>query len=1708
MATNLTTTTFANTYKDDFRDSDNYHRILFNSGRALQARELTQLQTIIQSEIGRFARNIFNEGAVVNPGGITVNNNYEYIKLDETTNSLADNLPVLGEEWYVSPGSTIKFRILRIVEADAITGDPATLYVQYTKTNGVASSSNPIRVSAGSQITTSGGATLDVLGSAATGVGTLASVAKGEYFTQDHFVFAAQQSFLLSKYSGTPTADIGFKVTEDIVTTDDTSALYDNQGAVPNTASPGADRYRITLTLTSRDEVDSDENFVFVARVVDGKVSVISNGTNEYNKINELLALRTKEESGNYVVKPFNTSIENLNDSNLTITVEPGVAYVDGYRLETPLSKLTIPKAQDIVTDSGGNTIAQYGNYVIQDSDGSNIGLPDINTFAVVNLQDAINYGGSTIGTARVRGVERYGSTIRHYLLDIQMNSGSSFTSVKSFGTGVSDYVNVKLEDGIASLKETGNNSLLFPLPNKTPSDIIVNDLTVRTRIDLSGTGVDQTIPAANYSGEAMVWSNTGDWIISTSDSSVNGAADVTFSFDSGPQNIRISGMLNTVDYELIAYQTISGTPTASNKTLQTRNLTKAWPADFDSDGNGLKWITLDRADIYDVSTIALDSANGTDLSGSFTIDNGQRDNFYARGRVIKKAGINLPTGSVYVGFRHFSYSNGHFFDVTSYPVNYDQIPSHRKNNGEIVSLRDVLDFRSVVGADGTFTGTGAKVLRLPENTDAINLNVDYYQPRKDRLVVKRVNSERNTNRGEIAYIQGNSSLTPLEPSIPEGSMELYKYSLNAYTLNDSDLSVTKVDNKGYTMRDISKIEKRIDNLEEITTLNLLEANTANILVVDSNGNPRTKSGFLADNFKTLDFAELSPRYRATIDQADNTLNPLVFRKNVRLVYDSDETRDTHSNIKRSGDLITLDYSHTTLVNQNLATETMNINPFAVITSTGAMELSPSSDEWVEIQYAANRVIDGGTVSNVGAGQLRQALQNGWTGSAGQSIITGSRVVSTIVNETVVDVQVIPWMRSRRVSFRVYGLRPLTRYFPYFNNTAVDNWVKSTASFTRFGTTTTDDGNRYANATAHPDGSSTLTTDAAGTVTGEFFIPSTSSVRFRTGVGEFKLLDVSGGNDDNAVSKARATFTSSGVLETRQRTVRSTRVVNVGTVRNDEGGGGGHDPLAQTFLVDRIEYPNGMFLSKVDVYFATKDDTIPVLCEIVAVENGVPTTQVLPGGVKSLLPTQVTATALPGSPDPTFITTLRGAATSFEFDEPVYLMPGREYAFVVRAESVNYNVYVAKTYDYVVGTTEQRVNRQPTLGSLFQSQNASTWTPDQTRDMMFKLYRADFVTSGHVYLENGAPPLQLLETNPLRVDSGDSDVTFSFQGHGFMYGDQVRVILPTTFADKLGGIDDSAIGLTLADDSEGSSLGYRTITGVDWTGFKVGAITNGGSQTANTTLIGGGSNIVVEQQAVFDEFYPVVQSLVPEQTTITATAAFTSAASYGGSSNSYGRNSGLTSGTRAKGSFGAITLNDVNLNTSPKVIMTSTNETKYLSSEKSATVKLNLTTTDTKVSPVIDLERVSLILTENVIDNQDSASSVNAPLNYVAETDPTDGTVAAKHITKQVTLQETAVGLKILLGANRPSEASIEVYYKTGTSEDVLDDIAWTQVSAEVNLPADNDRVTFREYEYLAGGIGGTLPAFTTYQVKVVMKSTNSSRPPKIRDLRVIALAI
>lgn len=963
MATKLTNTTFSTTYKDDFRDSDNYHRILFNAGRALQARELTQMQTITQRELERFGSNIFREGSPVRAGNITLNTSYEFIKLDTTLNPLPTTLSTLiGLELTVkAPNPAIKVKVLEVVTASG--SDPATLYVRYTDTSAGTSGSDPIRVPNGALLEGTGIDDLKVASSNATGRGTTISVDAGDYFVQGRFVFAEKQTIFIDKYSDTPTSDIGFNLIEDVVTVSDTDALYDNQGATPNIAAPGADRYRIRLVLSRRDALDSDENFVYLARVEVGQIVDQASGDDAYNKINDVLALRTKEESGNYVVKPFIAKFDDLNDSNLQLDVSSGVAYVDGYRLDIPRSKITVSKAQTTTTLAGQNIVAQYGNYVVGQGTG-NAGVPDISTLDEINLVDSVGYAGSVIGTARIRAVQEDGANHNYYFFDINMNSGSSFRNVKSFGNSGTDYVNVLLEDGIAQLKSTSNNSLLFPLPNERPSTtgVTISSLTIQKKYSVTadGAGVATApIPA----GSGFTFTDTFQWVVSEQTGGIiNPTIDIaTYS---GAQ-ANFTGLTPSTVHTVLAYVEVD-VPSERSKSLnQDATLTVSWPSAADSDGAGLRWIDLGTADIYNVSAIKQTDSDGADLSDNFIIDNGQRDNFYAKGRLIERGGVNIPTGDIYVKFDHFTHgASGNFFSVNSYDgvIDYDNIPSHRKNNGEVVSLRDVLDFRPVQDTSGTYTGTQGIINALPQNTDAISGTVEYYLPRKDRLVATvQQGRDGRFGRGSLRVINGVPSLNPQYPEIPTGSIPLYDFAFNAFTLNDSDLTSSFYINRRFTMKDISRLEERLDNLTELTTLNLLEANTSALAVYDSAGLARTKSGFLADNFSNYAYSDtIRTEYRAAIDPAENTLSVQQYPNNVRLIFDSSEPTNT---VQRKGDIIMLPYSDTTLINQNLATETINVNPFAVITQTGHTDLSPTSDAWVETQYAPDIIVDGGTTT-------------------------------------------------------------------------------------------------------------------------------------------------------------------------------------------------------------------------------------------------------------------------------------------------------------------------------------------------------------------------------------------------------------------------------------------------------------------------------------------------------------------------------------------------------------------------------------------------------------------------------------------------------------------------------------------------------------------------------------------------------------------------
>ena len=133
MANTITSSTFTNTYKDDHLDSDGYYRILFNSGVALQARELTQLQTIINKQIQRFGDNLFKEGAAVKAGSQGIDNLVEFIKLQDLVNfPLPGTITDLVGRTYVGASSGIRFEILDVL--NTVGSDPAVLYVRYTNT--------------------------------------------------------------------------------------------------------------------------------------------------------------------------------------------------------------------------------------------------------------------------------------------------------------------------------------------------------------------------------------------------------------------------------------------------------------------------------------------------------------------------------------------------------------------------------------------------------------------------------------------------------------------------------------------------------------------------------------------------------------------------------------------------------------------------------------------------------------------------------------------------------------------------------------------------------------------------------------------------------------------------------------------------------------------------------------------------------------------------------------------------------------------------------------------------------------------------------------------------------------------------------------------------------------------------------------------------------------------------------------------------------------------------------------------------------------------------------------------------------------------------------------------------------------------------------------------------------------------------------------
>ena len=1210
MATTFTQTTLSSTYKDDFRDSDNYHRILFNTGVGLQARELTQLQTILQNQVARFGNNVFKEGAVVEPGGVNVNPQYEFIKLDETDPShvMPPDVTSLVGKTVTGQTSSIEATIIEAVAAAG--GDPATLYVKYTNTSSAQSSADIVtqRMTSNEIMDVSDGTDLKVklatISDPSTGRGTQVTLRSGIYYARGNFVFTQDQSKIISKYTDNPNTKIGFKAVEEVVTASDNNALYDNQGSVPNVSAPGADRYRITLTIAEKDELSSSENFIHVATIINGAVYEAVDTNQSYNIPNKLIATRINENSGDYVVKPFNARFElDSENTHLLLKVSDGTVVIDGYRSSRSYPT-TIRVAKPTATAAINNepTGATLGHHVLVDVSvgGSTTtnGIPNFNEMEEMDLRDAVTNGGNSIGTARVKAITKSGTDLKMHLTDIQLDAGRAFRNVKSIGTSTSNYFDVKLENSKAVIKEPNNDLSLFALPKQRPqslTDLIYTAQRKFSGLSANGSGV-VTLNGLTASGE--VYTQTSDFVFAKADSDVaitSPTITLTGSGTGGTADFGISGPVATIasssNIELASY--VSKTQTSpKTKTLTTFNLTGAVESDGSLSSTGLKFVNLKRADIFEVDEIVNAADSNEDLSNRFIIDNGQRPSRYEPGRLVLKNGFSAPTGNVFVKYKFFApSSSGDYFSVNSYAgqVDYDKIPNFRTPDGTKVNLRDVIDFRSVADSAGNFNTSGATVLELPKSGTTITADVTYNLAQAAKLSI-----DRGSN---FSLLLGPPAFSPIIPEKQSGTLPLFDIQLNPKTFNDSDVAMSRYNFRRFTMKDIGALEKRIDRLEDFTTLNALETATANFEVLDSSGNNRTKSGFLVDNFKNHSMSQLTPsnQYRASLDIHNGVIRAMIHEDQLRIIYDSANSVNC---IKR-GDNIYPKHVEELYIDQTTASKAIKVNPFAVTIYTGNIHLSPASDEWRDVERLPDKIVPGGSLISSRPAYLYNNHIFDWCGNTGSNVlqrVVTNEAILNLVEDRVIESVLSHFMRARKVYFKATGLRPNTKVFTFLDGNNISNLTNGTtgsnglSGFQFYSDDGTDFGNTLKNITTHPDGASELETDANGSVSGSFIVPNNDTTKIRTGTREFKILDISVDKEENAATVSSTTYTATGFIDTKQAEYTSTRIIHRPYYgyspdfgNNDYDGGGGGYTVYQV--------GNGSWNSK-GIYTVNADGTI------------------------------------------------------------------------------------------------------------------------------------------------------------------------------------------------------------------------------------------------------------------------------------------------------------------------------------------------------------------------------------------------------------------------------------------------------------------------------------------------------------------------------------
>jgi len=811
-------------------------------------------------------------------------------------------------------------------------------------------------------------------------------------------------------------------------------------------------------------------------------------------------------------------------------------------------------------------------------------------------------------------------------------------------------------------------------------------------------------------------------------------------------------------------------------------------------------------------------------ITKTFTLDKGQKEQYYDYSKIVRVKGSSVPTKQLLVIFNYYtipSNDSGDIITVNSYPQ--ERFANDIPIVGDNYRSSDTIDFRPRVSqftstssspfdfTNRTFTSSSVNEIITP-NENSI-LGYTYYLPRIDKIVLNK--------SGQFSLIKGTSSTNPKEPLIPNDVMDIATIGLPAYLYSPKDATITLKDNRRYTMSDIRKLEDRIVNLETTTSLTLLELNAKTLQVQDADGLSRFKTGFAADSFQDRSFIDDSNSDVSCdiipASSGGNQLAPssdswsikpelaLASNLNSNTADLSQNVSLLDSNVKKTGNIVTLDYKEKGWIEQPLASGVENVNPFNVVEFKGNIKLMPSFDQWVQNIKITNVTTEENTINRHRDGN-------------GHRYTTTTTDTTEKITSDTYKLTLDQYARSRNVEFNTTGLKPLTQHYSFIDNVSSIDIIPKLIeiSMVSGAFSVGEDVEGYV------DGVKTIKFRLASPnhKTGSYDNPSTTySLNPYTSTSTSTITLPSAYSSSSTVlnvdtySFADESITKyGGYLQTNLKLVGKTSnavatVSNIRLITDNYG-----DLIGAFFIRDPNSNPqplvklktgqrefkisssstgspdlpgetgsnsSGIYTSEGSTLTETVDITKTITTTVTTVDPLAQTFTVDETGAfltsvdvyfgkqdpNTKLQVQLRTVEL-GTPtlklvnenarvelEPSQIKTSKDASvkTNIKFPSPIYLEANKEYALVfLSPTSDNFELWVGTQGQKTINT-QDLPNAQNVIipqpyngGSLFKSQNGSIWSASQYQDLKFKLYKAEFTsTSGDVVFYN--PPLRANE---------------------------------------------------------------------------------------------------------------------------------------------------------------------------------------------------------------------------------------------------------------------------------------------------------------------------------------------------------------------------